>query len=507
MIRRSLYAVSCFLCIAIACDRPVATQVLVRVDAGPITRARADAFRVTVLDTEGAVAEERRIPLGGASGLALPYEWIPLVPRDGEADRRYRVDVTLEAGGVDLRTMGIEGAYVEGERVERTILFEDVGADAGPDADPLVDAGPTVRVPPNVHAVGPYDGTPGATYIEIPRGFDVVPPSSDDVVLLLLTAQVRGTGEFDRAADYSEVRWVIDGEERSYVNGNKEAGGTPWAAFTLVSGAGPIHVGIEVAANRRLRVSNARVVELVIPTPESVVSSGTLGDTTIVGSVDAESIDLTFDGVSDYLVLASSATTEVRITPPSASGSDISMEVQDARGTVWPEAAHHQGREPIRSFSAINVLSGADGERTAVTLNASAGGTATIRHPQLIAFRLPSDMMVAFDYDTSGRTSRSTSNVLLAQQNVPAGDTALVWQSAFVRTTGREDPIGEVRFVRGVEMETFSCRYRAGNGTFPFSAVDVLSPTSTPLEMYLEMPNDPTETFSVRDTMSLILMY
>jgi len=111
---------------SMSCTDP-ATQVLVWADVdGTMMMARAQAVRIRVFDQDGTptLEEERAL-----SALSLPLS-VSLVPIDGDASRRYSVEVGLvDAGGDEFATQTAEGTFVENALREIWLRFEDACLD------------------------------------------------------------------------------------------------------------------------------------------------------------------------------------------------------------------------------------------------------------------------------------------------------------------------------------------------------------------------------------------
>ncbi len=105
---------------------------LVRLDAEPCVAADARTVRVRILGDDGEVARDEEKPIG-AGGAELPMT-IPIVPREGDASRRFWVEVVLlDESDAELATARVEGHYLEGEVGEIVGCFTDacVGMDCG----------------------------------------------------------------------------------------------------------------------------------------------------------------------------------------------------------------------------------------------------------------------------------------------------------------------------------------------------------------------------------------
>ena len=110
------------------CTPDELTQVLVRVDAQPGLRASAATLELRVFDHERNVVLDESRPLVGDAGnsVELPAV-VPLVPREGDAQRSFVVEATLidDVGGILARGRAV-GRYVAGEVREALLCLEDV---------------------------------------------------------------------------------------------------------------------------------------------------------------------------------------------------------------------------------------------------------------------------------------------------------------------------------------------------------------------------------------------
>jgi len=108
-------------------DEPdTATQVLVRFEADAAAAARAASLRVEITavgDGEILFDERRAVP----AEVTLPAT-VPVVPRDGDASRRFRV-----VGELSDATVTDEVGFVEGELREVTLTFVVGTGDGGMD--------------------------------------------------------------------------------------------------------------------------------------------------------------------------------------------------------------------------------------------------------------------------------------------------------------------------------------------------------------------------------------
>jgi len=125
-------------------DAAGVTEVIVRFDAQPCTAASARAARVRVLDNDGAVVLdlERSLVPGAPDAVSLPLR-VPVLPRDGDATRRFIVEgVLLDEAGAPLATTRVSSHFVAGRAGEILACFMDACArvDCGR-CDPAADAG------------------------------------------------------------------------------------------------------------------------------------------------------------------------------------------------------------------------------------------------------------------------------------------------------------------------------------------------------------------------------
>ena len=104
-----------------ACRTEPATQVIVFFDAEPSLRAEASQLRVQVEGPDGIVFDDIRAV--GSGSLAR----VPLIPRDGDATRAFRIEGTLlSASSETLARVEGSGSYREGVLSELRLWFEDV---------------------------------------------------------------------------------------------------------------------------------------------------------------------------------------------------------------------------------------------------------------------------------------------------------------------------------------------------------------------------------------------
>lgn len=112
-------------CLAFACVEP-ATQVLVWVDIPEASQMRERATRLTVSAFDGddqlVHTEERR--LTGGAALTPPIS-ISIVPRDDDASRSFRVDVSLMDDAGEFAHQTAEATFVEHELREIRLRFDD----------------------------------------------------------------------------------------------------------------------------------------------------------------------------------------------------------------------------------------------------------------------------------------------------------------------------------------------------------------------------------------------
>jgi alpha-tubulin suppressor-like RCC1 family protein len=108
-----------------------ATQVLVWVEVpeGSAMRARATSIRARVFDQDGTEVRTHTAALTGAPPILEPPISISLLPRDGDASRRFRVEVALVddsvATGEEFAIQSAEGTFVPGELREIRLRFDD----------------------------------------------------------------------------------------------------------------------------------------------------------------------------------------------------------------------------------------------------------------------------------------------------------------------------------------------------------------------------------------------
>ena len=119
-------------CVVVGCEPTPATQVLIRFEAEPLSRARADGMRIRVFDTDGFTKLDQTLALGtGDTQVVLPVR-LPLIPRAEDARRTFAVVASLLEEGEAFNTQRILGGYAEGRLVEIEVLFEDACADVTP---------------------------------------------------------------------------------------------------------------------------------------------------------------------------------------------------------------------------------------------------------------------------------------------------------------------------------------------------------------------------------------
>jgi len=125
MERRRAVAVVALLALA-ACGERTATQVLVRFEAGPESTARASLLRVTVTTQEGEVALERTVRLSGPSPDAQLPATVPVVPRGGDAERRFDiVGELIDPEGVAFARQRARTRFVADARRTLVLTFWD----------------------------------------------------------------------------------------------------------------------------------------------------------------------------------------------------------------------------------------------------------------------------------------------------------------------------------------------------------------------------------------------
>lgn len=127
----------------LGCAEQQATQVLVHFDAEPALRAEAMTLRVRVFDLPaGAVRYDEARTVGGASPQASFPATVPVVPRDGDAGRRFRVLGELTDGSdVVISTVMTEEGFTAHTLREVTLVFARDAGDGGSATDAGVDAG------------------------------------------------------------------------------------------------------------------------------------------------------------------------------------------------------------------------------------------------------------------------------------------------------------------------------------------------------------------------------
>jgi alpha-tubulin suppressor-like RCC1 family protein len=111
---------------SLSCSDP-ATQVLVWVAIeGEQVGARAATAHVQVFDQDGTSILDEERPL---AELPLPFS-VSVLPIDGDAERRYRVEITLLDGSGDaVASQTAEGSFVANELREIRLRFEDACID------------------------------------------------------------------------------------------------------------------------------------------------------------------------------------------------------------------------------------------------------------------------------------------------------------------------------------------------------------------------------------------
>ena len=164
---------SALLCTATSCT-PV-TQTTVVIEADAIVTAAAPQVRVQVFranEVSGALDIEERNQLV-PSDLGYPIR-IAIVPRGGDAGRRYDVRVTAVSGALTWSTRAISG-FVPGERRELRMRLEDACRTRTCPSDQTCRADMCVPI-----EVDPSMLVPPGTEVDASRTVDAaVPPGTD----------------------------------------------------------------------------------------------------------------------------------------------------------------------------------------------------------------------------------------------------------------------------------------------------------------------------------------
>ncbi|MCC7537591.1 MAG: putative metal-binding motif-containing protein, partial [Deltaproteobacteria bacterium] len=119
--------------LAAACSSDPRTQVIVRIEADPGVEARIERLHVVVenlQDPESPVELDRTVGIGEGDGETTLPAHVPLVPRFGDAERRFRVvaealEGALPEGGSAFARVEAESSYVRGETRVLVLRFED----------------------------------------------------------------------------------------------------------------------------------------------------------------------------------------------------------------------------------------------------------------------------------------------------------------------------------------------------------------------------------------------
>ena len=115
--------------LVLACGEETPTQVLVRIDAGEAMRAMASTLVVRAFDVDGTQTYMRAPRVGTAEGEVRFPATVPLVPRGGDAARRFEVVAELaDDTGVAFARQRVIAGFVPGELREVWIRFDDVCA-------------------------------------------------------------------------------------------------------------------------------------------------------------------------------------------------------------------------------------------------------------------------------------------------------------------------------------------------------------------------------------------
>jgi hypothetical protein len=108
------------------CQADGLTEVLVTIDAQPTVRELSATLHVRVYDHDRQLVLDEQLAFGDDTSAVV----VPLVPRDGDADRTFLVEArTLDRGGAPVATARAEGRYVAGEVRELTVCMTDVCRD------------------------------------------------------------------------------------------------------------------------------------------------------------------------------------------------------------------------------------------------------------------------------------------------------------------------------------------------------------------------------------------
>lgn len=173
---RRLLVASAFVCAAGSCT-PV-TLTMVVIDADDIVRAANPQVRVQIFranDVNGALdIEERNQPVPAELGYPIR---IAIIPRGGDAGRRYDVRVTAMAGALTWSTRAISG-FVPGQRRELRMRLEDACRTRVCPTDQTCRADACVPI-----EVDPSMLVPPGTEVDASRAVDAALPPGADAAL------------------------------------------------------------------------------------------------------------------------------------------------------------------------------------------------------------------------------------------------------------------------------------------------------------------------------------
>ncbi|MEM9190442.1 MAG: hypothetical protein AAGF12_14750 [Myxococcota bacterium] len=459
------------------------TQIVVVLDATGEALRQTDAIVVRVSDQEGSLRFERTVELGPNANF--PFT-IPIVPTDGDANRRVRFEATARDGFTDVDRIDEELGFVA-DTVQRVrfvfggAVSADAGMDATVDIDSAVnsdaDAGSdaaVVQPPPQLFTAPDFRGAP-AVYTPV-LSETVVPGSPEEGWVFLVSGRITGPVGFSEPL-ICDAALRIDGEIRSLVGavgGGSNSLFSPWLAFDFRTGStDPIQIEVVARCISQMSLRDLRVVAFPLPPG----SAPLIADSAIVQHRVGTSFEvlasLDFAGASagEYLVFAGVTGSEedVEDGPPYNGGVGINVQIRNGLLSTFPSdpSTFRHGRLPFRSFTIALPLNIVPSQVVSLEV-ASAGGLATARHARLLAFR--TDAFHSFESALAIATVQGTPE----DQEVPGALTTspptggthyLTWQAGVTNLPQADGSAASLSFIdaSGQRVDARTLHIRGGD--------------------------------------------
>lgn len=256
-----------------------------------------------------------------------------------------------------------------------------LGFDAAAEDASTIDA----PAPRDVLAVAPSAfETTSTTFVDVPGGALVVPPSPGQRWLLLVSGSIQSSSG---QATGVEVRYLVDGVEQGIGGTESVVVGRPgpWQHVYVFDGADrPLPVTLQLADTQgtTARLEDAHLAVIPLPAPDTATTASADAPTVVNTSatlVPVLTLTLTVPTAGDYVALLLTNASE----RPAAS--DVFWQWLDPDGQPWTRSMHNP-RPPWQSSLFVREVTLPAGPLS-VTLQGRSGGMGTLRYTRLVLLR------------------------------------------------------------------------------------------------------------------------